>query len=65
VDSHDIHFIEGFRAIRTFSHPILHAILDTFFAKHVATSLERSVLEPIFADGTESELLYYAISIVK
>ncbi len=58
MNSHDIHFVESLRASRAFSHAILHTIFDALDAKHVAASLQNCILEPVFADGAESKLLY-------
>jgi hypothetical protein len=45
VHGHDVHFVEGLRAIGTFAHTIRYAILDAVLAEKVAASFQNSVFE--------------------
>jgi hypothetical protein len=58
MDSHNVHPIERFRAVRAFAHAVCEAILDTMIAEQMTTTLQDSILEILSANRTQSKHLY-------
>jgi len=62
VYRHNVHFIKGARAARTFAHAVANAVVHTLAAKEMTASLERRVLKVISADaakGKRSQHLFF------
>lgn len=53
VNSHDIHLIERFGAVRTFAHAVRDAVVDAVVAEDVPAGLQGRVFEVFPADGAE------------
>lgn len=56
---HNIHFIEGFGAGRTFAHAVADSVLDTILTEKVATRFEDPVLEVFLAYRTHGKTLQF------
>jgi len=52
VSRHDVHFIERFRAVGTFSHAVGDSIFHAVVAEKMAASLKDGVFEVRSTDGT-------------
>lgn len=57
MDRHDVGFVKGLRAVRTFPHAIGETIINTVVAESVTASLDSCILEVLTTDGAQGECL--------